>query len=308
MFTIDDVLQYNSNWDILPRDLEDINKILIKQKRKNDRNYFHQLLPTKSLYPDLVIDEKYKLIHKLGKGAQGKVWKCENIIDKELLALKISEKSLYKEYSVMEQLKEIPYIGKHKSLPSQDRTKNLYYLPLQLLQCDLEHCFNQYDKTFPEEHIKIVGYNIMNILKNIHNKDYIYRDLSFKNIMMDENSNVYLVDFGLSIKINHQQHAFSGTYKFSSSNALKGGYVSFRDDIQSLFYILLYLHLGNEKWTFYDKKPSTDKDYQQYAIYRDRVLPAKLLTLPKYLVDFYTAVHNNDPIDYDKIKKTLINI
>lgn len=50
-------------------------------------------------------------------------------------------------------------------------------------------------------------------LGHLHDKDFIYRDLKLQNVLMDENGNVCLTDFGMAKLIRDGQLAqtFCGT-------------------------------------------------------------------------------------------------
>lgn len=50
-------------------------------------------------------------------------------------------------------------------------------------------------------------------LGHLHDKDFIYRDLKLQNVLMDENGNVCLTDFGMAKLIRDGQltQTFCGT-------------------------------------------------------------------------------------------------
>lgn len=53
-------------------------------------------------------------------------------------------------------------------------------------------------KRFPEKQAKFYVMQIALGLGHLHDKDFIYRDLKLENILMDENGNVSLTDFGMA--------------------------------------------------------------------------------------------------------------
>ena len=80
----------------------------------------------------------------------------------------------------------------------------------------------------------------------------MHNDLKLENIVIgvDEPSKIYLIDFGLTAKYvdENGQHVvkqyirnFSGNFLFASLNSARGFNKSRRDDIESLFYLLIYI-------------------------------------------------------------------
>ena len=80
----------------------------------------------------------------------------------------------------------------------------------------------------------------------------------------DDPQNIYLIDFGLSHsyldeKGNHsvKQYLgkFSGNFIFASLNSCRGFNKSRRDDVESLFYVLVYMLNDNElPWSDFEQR------------------------------------------------------
>lgn len=94
-------------------------------------------------------------------------------------------------------------------------------------------------------------------LKDLHSIGYMHNDLKLENILIGHRdpSKIYLIDFGLSQKyldddgshIKKQNLGyFSGNFMFASVNSCKGNSKSRRDDMESLFYLLIYLMSDHE--------------------------------------------------------------
>lgn len=101
---------------------------------------------------------------------------------------------------------------------------------------------------------------MISCVEYVHKHKYIHRDIKPDNFAMGvgENSNkVYIIDFGLSKKFvdSNNRHirncsgkSLTGTARYASINALEGKEQSRRDDMESLFYVWIYLLRGKLPW------------------------------------------------------------
>ena len=86
----------------------------------------------------------------------------------------------------------------------------------------------------------------------MHSIHLVHNDLKLENVVIgaDDPNKIYLIDFGLTSKIvdDEGEHIveeyirnFSGNFLFASLNSCRGFNKSRRDDIESIFYIFIYL-------------------------------------------------------------------
>jgi len=99
--------------------------------------------------------------------------------------------------------------------------------------------------------------------------NFIHNDLKLENILVgrEDPNQIYLIDFGLATRWRDpmtnrhackvQTHKFSGNFRFATKNQCQGFKTSRRDDIQSAFYILIYL-LNKNRLPWQD--PDLDQD------------------------------------------------
>ena len=207
---------------------------------------------------------KYKLLKKIGKGSFGNIYLCKDINTNEFFAAKLENKEginiLEKEHKIMKNINinKIPYIKEYGS-------NNLYnILIMQLLGKSLEQIF---EKILHKEKMSLhcvcnIALQIIDILEQIHIKNYIHRDIKPSNFLFGNNSSnnnwIYLIDFGLAKKYredNSNKHhemkkgkKLIGTARFSSINAMEGLSQSRRDDLESFGYMLIYFLKGKLPW------------------------------------------------------------
>ena len=107
----------------------------------------------------------------------------------------------------------------------------------------------------------IIGDLLLSRLEHMHREDFIHRDLKPANILtgLERTQNsIYLVDFGLSKKYRdkftkmhimyREGKSLTGTPRYASINNHNGIEQSCRDDLESLFYVLVHLFRGKLPW------------------------------------------------------------
>ena len=221
---------------------------------------------------DCLFFSKYKTIQKLGEGSFGKVYKA--VYDGEYYALKMEDAS--QNYNLLEieaailQYLQGPNIPKFESF-GYNKAHNI--LVMQLLDKSLDDFFCQL-KSFSIKTTAMLGYQMINILKYIHDKHIIHRDIKPDNFAMglnELNATLYIVDFGLAKKYRSsrtlkqlpltKRKRLTGTARYASINALQGYEQSRRDDLESTGYVLMYFLRGNLPWQNIKTK-TIDEKYQ----------------------------------------------
>mmetsp|Transcript_10228 Transcript_10228/g.25941 ORF Transcript_10228/g.25941 Transcript_10228/m.25941 type:complete len:889 (+) Transcript_10228:130-2796(+) len=231
----------------------------------------------------------FKVTRKLGEGQFALVYQCQDACGKKV-ALKI-EKSpgaggLDKEASMLQALKDCPAIPR---LHLKDKHKSHAFLVMEYGGCNLYDYRVSHPRDPPARpsvtnrvHPRLacaIAFCAIDGLSKMHRRGYIHRDVKPANVLLktdaqQDTTKVCLIDFGISKQISSnavegepKPDHFRGTTAYASVNSHRGLELSPRDDLWSLFYILVEMCTGTLPWRT-PNGPCLEP--------KDRVLEAKL--------------------------------
>ena len=158
-----------------------------------------------------LIGNKYKLLEKIGEGSFGSIYKGENIRTHELVAIKvepiINNTKLLKNESIIYQ-----YLNNNEGLPNvkwfgKDQVN--YYMTINLLGESLQ-TLKERKETFSLKLVLQIGIQIITLLKMIHDKGLVHRDIKPDNFLLglkNKNKQIYIIDFGFcKTFLNNDKH------------------------------------------------------------------------------------------------------
>jgi casein kinase 1 epsilon len=263
------------------------------------------------------INNKYKLLSKLGSGAFGSIYKGENIRTKEHVAIKIEPldanlKLLKNESTIYNYLKKFNFNGiPHLKWYGVDMTN--YYMVISLLGDSISSYVEKNGKMNLDA-ILPIGLKVLDIVKFIHDKGLIHRDIKPDNFLFGLNvdgsintEKIYLIDFGFckSYKTPDGEHIDNipltkiiGTPNYISLNVHKLCQPSRRDDVESIIYIILYMILGYLEWESHNIEKIVE---MKETLHNNSNIHA---ILKQYLLYVRSLKYDEDPIyDYNIFMK-----
>nr|VZI45602.1 unnamed protein product [Spirometra erinaceieuropaei] len=212
---------------------------------------------------DVIINNKYRLIRKIGSGSFGEIYLGVNQINGEEVAVKVESR-----YASHPQL---PYESKiyrilnggigipHMRWFGQEM--NFHFLVMDLLGPSLEDLFLFCSRRFTNKTVLMLADQMLSRVEFVHNKCFVHRDIKPDNFLMGIGrhcNKLYIIDYGLAKRYSCQRTGrhipyredknLTGTARYASINAHLGIEQSRRDDMESLGYVLMYFNRGSLPW------------------------------------------------------------
>lgn len=152
------------------------------------------------------VSNNFKIIKIIGQGAYGTVCLAVHLSSGTKVAIKkieLFDKSLI----TLRTLREIKLLDKfrnHENIislydiqkPPDPKNFNEVYLIQEYMPCDLYNIIN--NQILTDEHVQYFTYQILRGIKMIHSANVIHRDLKPSNILINENCDLKICDFGLA--------------------------------------------------------------------------------------------------------------
>lgn len=200
-----------------------------------------------------IFHERYRILKVIGKGGMGTVYLAEDLrlkgkqwAIKEINLTQDNYQQFIDEAKILISLK-------HSYLPNivdyyPPNELGYSYLVMDYIDgSNLNDLFDNHNKMMSLQKILKYSLQICDLLDYLHNKQQvpiIYRDLKPSNIMIDEQDNVRLIDFGIarSYKKGKKEDTVQmGTVGFAAPEQFENRQTDHRADIYSLGAVLYYL-------------------------------------------------------------------
>lgn len=198
--------------------------------------------------PGTVLDERYRVIGRLGRGGMGEVYRADDLRLGQPVALKFLPEAVDRDPARLTQLHTEVRMARQVSHPNVCRVYDIgeyeghTFLSMEYVDGeDLASLLRRIGR-FPQDRAVELARQICAGLAAAHDRGVVHRDLKPANIMLDGSGRIRITDFGLAGVAGETLRA--GTPAYMAPEQLAGGTVTTRSDIYALGLVLYELFTG----------------------------------------------------------------
>jgi tetratricopeptide (TPR) repeat protein/predicted Ser/Thr protein kinase len=210
--------------------------------------------PSLELIPGTTFADRYLVIEDLGKGGMGKVYK---VLDREInekVALKLIKPEIASDRQTIDRFQNEIKITRritHKNVCRMyhlGREKDTFYITMEFIRGENLKKIIRMTKELSLEATLNIAQQVCHGLIEAHRLGIVHRDLKPQNIMIDEDGDVRIMDFGIASSIETKGATLPGmmigTPEYMSPEQIDGSEIDARSDIYSLGIIIYELLTG----------------------------------------------------------------
>uniref|UniRef100_A0A7S1N1X0 non-specific serine/threonine protein kinase n=1 Tax=Eutreptiella gymnastica TaxID=73025 RepID=A0A7S1N1X0_9EUGL len=257
---------------------------------------------------------RYKLRHKIGAGTFGFVFDAVDLNTGEIVAVKIAMGNRNAQRLLQQEARIALRFGggKEQGPPEKGFPKflsygscaDVTYMVMERLGPNLDTLLKYNKQALSLKTVLLLASQMLTRIERFHNKGFLHRDIKPHNFTMGWGTSgfrLYLIDFGLTARFitPKSEHISFGVGKgligtpwFCSINAHDGCELSRRDDLESLFYVLVYLLRGSLPWQHVQNREIKlwSANIRQLKVSTTQILRE----LPEEFTTFYLHVRSLD--------------
>jgi len=271
----------------------------------------------------MMIRGRWRISRQIGMGAFGEIYVAQNTTTREPVAIKVEpandkKQALRAEVAIMRKLQGCPCVCQFISCGRQG---NINYLVMELLGENLSDLRKKQARgSFSMATVCRLGCEMVQALQAVHEMGVMHRDVKPSNFVLGGRykasqdpslaNKLYIIDFGLSrkyvgpdgeIKPPRPNAGFRGTARYASVNSHQCKELSPRDDLWSVFYMMVEFATGTLPWRNQRDRDKVGEIKQKYMTGKKLTegLPSEfeqfmayLQTLDYYSKPDYTLIHN----------------
>ncbi|MDT7778427.1 MAG: eukaryotic-like serine/threonine-protein kinase, partial [Acidobacteriota bacterium] len=185
-----------------------------------------------------ILNERYRVVGLLGRGGMGEVYRAEDLTLEQSVALKFLPEALSADGAALARFHREVRVARQISHRNVCRvydiaeTEGMHFLSMEYIRGEeLSSVLKRFGR-LPVDKATEIARQICAGLAAAHSADVLHRDLKPANVMIDENGDVRITDFGLAGLMEEfgAGAALEGTPEYMSPEQLAGRELTARSD------------------------------------------------------------------------------
>src|SRR6266704_202295 len=206
--------------------------------------------PSTRLLPGTLLGTRYEILAILGEGGMGTVYKAQDRELGRLVALKVIRPELASRPEILERFKREILLASqvtHKNvlrIHDFGEAGDVRFISMNYVEGPNLKPLLEKEGPLPLDRALALARQIGEALQAAHDAGIVHRDLKPQNVLVDEEGNAYIADFGISRSLAEggtmtETGAVLGTVDYMSPEQARGETPDHRGDIYS-FGVMLY--------------------------------------------------------------------
>jgi serine/threonine-protein kinase len=204
--------------------------------------------------------DHYRIDQLIARSGMASIFRATDLRDGRQVAIKVPHPEMESDPLLYDRFKREEEIGKNMEHPGvmkvfADPDRSQVYMVMEWVDGRLlREVLNEQRKLPPERAVKITT-RILDALEYIHDHGVVHRDLKPENVMVDDQDNIKLIDFGIASDLRGRRLTFAklsqtmGTPDYISPEQVKGKRGDGRSDLYSVGVMLYEMLTGRVPFT-----------------------------------------------------------
>lgn len=200
-----------------------------------------------------ILDNRYKILEKVGTGGMASVYKAQDILLDRIVAVKILHSKYGNDHDFVVRFRQEAQAAAKLSHPNivniydVGYDENVHYIVMEFVRGETLKEYIEKHGHLPINTSIQIAFDIGEALENAHANGIVHCDIKPHNILVTETGRIKVADFGIARAVNSVENSdrtVLGSVHYFSPEQASGGHIDERTDIYSLGVVMYEMMTG----------------------------------------------------------------